>query len=278
MTLDLGRSSDFSIFGGQNGIKIALVSLLCCVSLFLEWQTKMSWKTLRSRDRISTKRLSSTMLPLVTLLSPWTIQSTMTTLLIQLQHLSKSLWGYHQGRSKLLESATEVLQNRVQSQRAYQMHRYNVFLPHNHTNKTKAILLIPGALISHTAYSEVASRLSNQGLVVMVVSMEPFWLAYRHLGADVRSMNRIMSQIERQLLLVRGESGTDLSIYNKDDTQQILLVQATEDTLLPMTQQWQADMDAKFPTQQTRMEWILGGTHHEQNLPPTDESWSTVAE
>ena len=112
----------------------------------------------------------------------------------------------------------------------------------------------------------------------MVVSMEPFWLAYRHLGADVRSMNRIMSQIERQLLLVRGESGTDLSIYNKDDTQRILLVQATEDTLLPMTQQWQADMDAKFPTQQTHMEWILGGTHHEQNLPPTDESWSTVAE
>jgi hypothetical protein len=55
---------------------------------------------------------------------------------------------------------------------------------------------------------------------------------------------------------------TDLSIYNKDDTQRILLVQATEDTLLPMTQQWQADMDAKFPTQQTGIEWISGGTHH----------------
>ena len=62
----------------------------------------------------------------------------------------------------------------------------------------RANLLLPGYGISHLAYSEVACRLSNAGVVVVVVvtSMEPLRIAHRHLGADCLSMGRIMKRVQ----------------------------------------------------------------------------------
>jgi dienelactone hydrolase len=68
-----------------------------------------------------------------------------------------------------------------------------------HTTTIPAILFLPGALVPHAAYAEVAGRLSDQGLVVVVTSMEPFRLAYHHLGSDAISMKRIMRRVQQQV-------------------------------------------------------------------------------
>ena len=49
------------------------------------------------------------------------------------------------------------------------------------------------------SYAEVGARLSDKGILVVVVSMEPFRLAYHHLGADSVSMKRIMKKVQQHL-------------------------------------------------------------------------------
>ncbi len=49
--------------------------------------------------------------------------------------------------------------------------------------------------MAHEAYSEVAARLSDQGFVVAVMSLEPFRLASRHFGANRSSVERIMQEV-----------------------------------------------------------------------------------
>jgi pimeloyl-ACP methyl ester carboxylesterase len=60
----------------------------------------------------------------------------------------------------------------------------------------QAVLILPGFGISHVAYSEVASRLADAGILAVVLSMEPLRFAHRHLGADVVSLTRIMQRIQ----------------------------------------------------------------------------------
>jgi pimeloyl-ACP methyl ester carboxylesterase len=69
----------------------------------------------------------------------------------------------------------------------------------------RALLFLPGALVPHAAYAEVAARLSDAGLVVVVVSAEPTRLVHQHLGADVQSIRRIMTRVQSWLLLNHKE-------------------------------------------------------------------------
>jgi hypothetical protein len=74
------------------------------------------------------------------------------------------------------------LEERIQVQQAYRRRRYDVYSPSrgggpddDHGNHNgKALLFLPGALVEHTAYSEVVGRLANiMGFLVVVVSLEP---------------------------------------------------------------------------------------------------------
>ncbi len=81
------------------------------------------------------------------------------------------------GRIPPFKSAQNVLAKRMLEARAMRLEEYDVFLPpHNDdkNHKYPGLVLYPGWLINHTAYAPIASKLSDAGIVVVVVSMEPF--------------------------------------------------------------------------------------------------------
>jgi len=83
------------------------------------------------------------------------------------------------GRIPPFKSAQNLLAERMEHQRAIRTKEYDVFLPppnqnNNNKNKTPGLIFYPGWLINHTAYAPIAAKLSDSGILVVVVSMEPF--------------------------------------------------------------------------------------------------------
>ncbi|OEU05922.1 hypothetical protein FRACYDRAFT_257289 [Fragilariopsis cylindrus CCMP1102] len=121
-------------------------------------------------------------------------------------------------RSPTLSRAKTTIESRIQHHRAYRTRRYDVYLPSSlfstttttsttstlattTNNKLQVLLFLPGAYVSHEAYSEIASRLSDEGFVVAVLSMEPLRLADSRLGnTDVTTMKEIMNSITNEIL------------------------------------------------------------------------------
>jgi len=81
-------------------------------------------------------------------------------------------------RYSAFKSAEDLLLERIQAGRAERKKdAYDLFLPPDCTaGKRRAkfgILFYPGALVSHTSYTHIASELSDRGIVVVVLSLEP---------------------------------------------------------------------------------------------------------
>jgi hypothetical protein len=168
--------------------------------------------------------------------SPWSL-ACYQRILSQLMSVWPTLYSCGTRRAVVLSSAITTLEQRVQNRRAYRTPRYDVYLPDqsllllqslttlNQTTipsnqriiKQQALLFFPGALVPHLAYSEVAARLSDAGLVVVVVSMEPLRLAYHRLGTDRQSMQRIMRQVTNHIWQF-GSSSSSSSSSKVDDT------------------------------------------------------------
>lgn len=142
--------------------------------------------------------------------SPWSFQC-IYQIVRQLTIIFRSLRATLQNQSKTLPRAADALKERMKHHRAYRARRYDVYFPPSlgkfaskrktkpNENILQSLLLIPGALVSHEAYSEVAARLSDKGFVVGVMSLEPLRLANQHLGADKKSVLRIMTEITKQI-------------------------------------------------------------------------------
>ncbi len=98
---------------------------------------------------------------------------------------------FTEGRIPPFKSAQNLLAQRLLQQRAIRCAGYDVFLPppnkHNVQNNVQnnnengkkeqtypGLILYPGWLINHTSYAPIAAKLSDAGIVVVVVSMEPF--------------------------------------------------------------------------------------------------------
>jgi hypothetical protein len=66
---------------------------------------------------------------------------------------------------------------------------------------TQALLLLPGALVEHTAYAGLASRLADRhGILVAVINLEPTRLAYSFLPTMAPSrLLRLAQEIEQRL-------------------------------------------------------------------------------
>ena len=84
------------------------------------------------------------------------------------------------GRIPSFKSAQNMLAQRIVSGRAIRNDPYDVFLPPKtssdakHQSPRQGLILYPGWLIHHTAYAPIASKLSDAGILVVVMSMEPF--------------------------------------------------------------------------------------------------------
>jgi hypothetical protein len=77
-------------------------------------------------------------------------------------------------RLPAFKSAHNLLLERIQAGRARRKKDgYDIYLPPN-AEKTKfGIIFFPGALVNHTAYAPIARKLSDEGILVVVMSMEP---------------------------------------------------------------------------------------------------------
>ena len=99
-------------------------------------------------------------------------------------------------------SAKAIISQRVSSGRVKRRRGvYDLYLPQNDEKlrikrggKTlvPSLILFPGFGIHHSAYAEVAARLSDSGVAVAVVSLEPLRLAHEALGGGIDDVRRII--------------------------------------------------------------------------------------
>ena len=116
------------------------------------------------------------------------------------------------------DDARAELRGRVASGRALRRFGYDLYLPSMEQppgesrgkdadegqTTLRALLFLPGFGIDHASYSTVASKMSDAGLAVTVVSLEPLRLAHGSIGAG-------MGDVER---LVRS-AGTDICRHRR---------------------------------------------------------------
>ena len=224
-------------------------------------------------------------------LSPWTIQC-IQSVIPPLSTLTSNCHSWTKMRTSASKEALGMFQGRIDENRAFRYRRYDVFLPTQYLGK--ALVFFPGALIDHTAYSEIAASLSDRGIVVVVVSVEPFRLAANHLGADPGRVNRIIKQVEKQHLaypavwslgghsmgsfaamrLVLDLQPSRLIMWGSADfpksrtnisaivNTRTLVVQGSNDKLCQMTEEGLARFKADLP--QNHTVFVIVGASHNQ--------------
>ena len=98
-------------------------------------------------------------------------------------------------------SAKAIISQRVCSGRVKRRRGvYDLYLPQNDKLRIKrgrktlipSLILFPGFGIHHSAYAEVAARISDSGIAVAVVSLEPLRLAHEALGGGIDDVRRII--------------------------------------------------------------------------------------
>jgi len=121
----------------------------------------------------------------------------------------KLVKDFTQGRIPPFKSAQNLLAERIIEGRAIRTPGYDVFFPKTKTNdstvkrnddadddddanKQMGLILYPGWLINHTSYAPIASKLSDAGILVVVMSMEPF---RADVEADEKAIKRILRVI-----------------------------------------------------------------------------------
>lgn len=108
--------------------------------------------------------------------------------------------AHEKNRMPALEEAAKLHQHRVRFERIVIQKKYDLYLPVStsslHASRLKKVgfIYIPGALIDHVAYSSVATQLSDKGLVVAVLNLEPTRLATDE-SASAEDISKIIEEI-----------------------------------------------------------------------------------
>lgn len=97
------------------------------------------------------------------------------------------------------------LAERVLMGRAIRRHSYDLYLPPKASDAVKldciqSLLFFPGFGIDHSAYADVASRISDNGIPVAVASLEPFRLAHKGLGGGMDDVKRLIHLAGRDIV------------------------------------------------------------------------------
>jgi hypothetical protein len=112
---------------------------------------------------------------------------------------------WRNGRHSAFPDALNLVKGRLQSGRMLRQARYDLYLPPSDAFRVSdnlpkleipmGLVLVPGALVDHNAYVRLAVGLSDQGILVALLNLEPYRLAVRHLGAGPRDIQAILRQI-----------------------------------------------------------------------------------
>eukprot|EP00547_Thalassionema_nitzschioides_P017827 CAMPEP_0194236816 /NCGR_PEP_ID=MMETSP0158-20130606/3992_1 /TAXON_ID=33649 /ORGANISM="Thalassionema nitzschioides, Strain L26-B" /LENGTH=335 /DNA_ID=CAMNT_0038970673 /DNA_START=143 /DNA_END=1150 /DNA_ORIENTATION=+ len=227
-----------------------------------------------------------------------TIQGITSTIFPQAYLIALACSTYIKFRQPALPEALDCLNQRIESGRCHHYGRFDVFLPEANDDTSaedtiKGLILLPGALVSHVAYSQVASRLSDLGICVIVVSMEPLRMATSKLGSSKRRLAKIRRKVQRRFLLgktvnwsIGGHSlgsfaalklmkedsqyqklvlwamnnKTSLPYILRNSSHPVLLVQGSNDPFCYMDDKALHDFRQNFPPD-TRYQTIEGASH-----------------
>mmetsp|Transcript_38267 Transcript_38267/g.92585 ORF Transcript_38267/g.92585 Transcript_38267/m.92585 type:complete len:465 (+) Transcript_38267:137-1531(+) len=114
---------------------------------------------------------------------------------------------YIKNRQPAFKSAQNLLWERIQNDRAKRLEGYDIYLPPPEKKESaspkQGIIFFPGALVSQTAYSPVAAKLSDAGILVVVMSLEPTRIAM-----DVSSCHKRALLVMYEVLTL----GLDISV------------------------------------------------------------------
>ena len=113
------------------------------------------------------------------------------------------------------DSAKAVISQRLKSGRVRRCRGYDLYFPPKQNDNLRiehegkvlipSLFFFPGFGITHEAYSETAAAISDCGIAVAVISLEPLRLAHKELGGGKNDISRLLAS-----------AGTDVSSYYKD--------------------------------------------------------------
>ncbi len=119
-------------------------------------------------------------------------------------------------------SAKDTLSQRVREGRAKRRRGYDLYFPPKQVDKLgikqrgkvliPSLFFFPGFGIDHASYADLAARISDDGIAVAVISLEPLRLAHKALGGGIDDICRLLRV-----------AGKDISKYYKDDTSPLII-------------------------------------------------------
>ena len=140
-------------------------------------------------------------------------------------------------RQRAFPKARVMLNERLHLGLAVRTKNYDLYLPNkcninNDDNPNErqtppppmqALLFLPGALVEHTAYAGLASRLADgHGILVAVINLEPTRLAYTSFPCLAPSrLIRLTQEIERHVL-ESSRTNTTIATTTTDNTARIV--------------------------------------------------------
>lgn len=106
-------------------------------------------------------------------------------------------------RQDAFDSAKHLLMERIRTGRAERKDTYDLYLPppqQNSTNQPQqpipmGLIFYPGACVENTAYGPIAAKLSDEGLLVAVVNVEPLRLPSETAGGGKTDALKIMYDV-----------------------------------------------------------------------------------
>jgi ADP-ribosylation factor GTPase-activating protein 1 len=114
---------------------------------------------------------------------------------------------FTEGRIPPFKSAQNLLASKLEEGRAIRTESYDIFLPpptvgdsdngdsDSDSDATSGLILYPGWGINHTAYAPIASKLSEAGILVVVLSMEPYRASVLPTQVEIERYLRVMYEI-----------------------------------------------------------------------------------
>lgn len=118
--------------------------------------------------------------------------------------------------------AKAILSQRLREGRAKRRRGYDLYFPPKQVDKLgikqrgkvliPSLFFFPGFGIDHVAYSDLAARISDEGIAVAVISLEPLRLAHKALGGGIDEIRRFVRV-----------AGKDISKYYKDDSSPLII-------------------------------------------------------
>lgn len=119
-------------------------------------------------------------------------------------------------------SAKAAILERVRSGRLIRRHAYDLYLPSKASNEKvldnpiTSLLFFPGFGLAHSAYADVASKISDYGIPVAMVSLEPMRLAHQKLGGGMDDVRRLIKSAGKEVVRYYKLSQKDNSMDTTD--------------------------------------------------------------